>query len=380
MSKNSTVKTAILALAMAMLARFVPGQSPPLQMESREVQVDVIVTAKKGAATNGLAAKDFSVQEDSKVQTINSVQAADPEASLQHVALYFDAFTSEILPDDQQTMEKAAESFIHSVASPHRYISVMSVTALESARVLQDFTTSPAPLVRAVADRFANWPPFTGRHYSIGVSLAAVCHSMDRAPGDKTLIVFGNYNLGWSYDGRGMFDTYRPDVDPPTSRAIQACNQANVRVYAVVVPTIMHFLGGLSREPHDEKRIAPPRSELAEQTGGLAFGITSALKDQLAAIAREQGHYYRLFYTPPPSGDGVCHRLLVSINARDLSARARNGYCTGRQPDTAAAGTDRWTMPPGRSTEAPEAPASGRPSACRRHVGECRPGAILRSV
>ena len=53
-------------------------------------------------------------------------------------------------------------------------------------------------------------------------------------------------------------------------------------------------------------------------------------------MAREQDDYYRVFYTPPPSKDGECHDLHVSVNVRGLTARARNEYCTEKQPDVVA--------------------------------------------
>ena len=40
-------------------------------------------------------------------------------------------------------------------------------------------------------------------------------------------------------------------------------------------------------------------------TGGAGLSINSLSEDQLAAAAREQDEYYRVFYTPPPSKEGV---------------------------------------------------------------------------
>jgi len=325
----------MVAIAPLLMAQTRTDAKPQvLRAESREVQVDITVTAKKGISTNGLTARAFTVREDGKVQTINSVQSADPETLLKHIVLYFDLYTSPIVPDDQHTLEKAVESLIDSVASPDRYISLMSMTQLDGARVLQDFTASASPLVKAVADRFANWPEFRGRlRHSLGDSLAAVCRSMGHAPGEKTLLVLGGYGSS------------NQNVDSPTSRAIQACNEANVRVYQVVVPRINHVDGWFDPKfqphgplpyPHDEKVITPPHSLLAEQTGGLAFDVMPELKDELATAAREQDHDYRVFYTPPPSKDGACHKLRVSLNVSGFSARARDGYCTEKQHEAVA--------------------------------------------
>ena len=267
------------------------------------------------------------------MQKINSVvpAAADPATSLKHFVLYFD--TSAMTIADQQASKEAATSFVESMTSPDRYMAVVNMTTLGS-RVLQDFTTSSVALSRAIAGvGLARAPIRAGpQRYALSASLAAVCRSMAPATGRKAVLFFGTYYS----DG--------PSVDRSTYRGggIEACNRANAGVYVIqgyFSPVVDGGggggrMGGCGMAPPVE--VASPQSDLAEQTGGQAFGITPALKNQLAAVALEQDDYYRVFYTPPPSKDGACHDLRVSVNVRGLSARARSEYCTEKQPDVVA--------------------------------------------
>jgi VWFA-related protein len=196
------VKTpvALWALAALEIASLIPllqaqthagAESPVIRVESREVPVDVIVTGKT-AATVKLTPEDFSIKEDGKTQKINSVQpaAADPETSLKHFVLYFD--TSAMTIADQKASKDAAANFVASMARPDRYMAVVNMTGVGS-RVLQDFTTSPAALSKAIADvGLARAPIRTGpRSYELSPSLAAVCLSMAPATGRKAVLFSG---------------------------------------------------------------------------------------------------------------------------------------------------------------------------------------------
>jgi hypothetical protein len=134
---------------------------------------------------------------------------------------------------------------------------------------------------------------------------------------------------------------------------IETCNRANVAIYVIaggaVDPVVLR--GGQSR--NQERSAAyntmvgnnsTPGADtpatfaklLADGTGGQALSFDDSLKYQLAAVAREQDNYYRVFYTPPPSKEGACHTIRVAVTERGLDTRARNQYCTEKQVDLVA--------------------------------------------
>jgi len=327
-------------LALVLMSAAVPLlRAQVIRVETREVPVDVTVTGKKGAPTGELAAKDFSVWEDGKPQKINSVvsAAADPETSLKHFVLYFDFSTMPV--SDQADTERAATAFIDGVASPDRYMAVMSITP-NGPRVLQDFTVASAPLKNAVAhvQNTVGGRGGSGATGDLPESLSAVCRSMAPATGRKALLLF-----------TGGHADYTGAIPEAFKASVTACNRANVAMY--VIAGNSGTSGGLQNapmrpgsctgcsvviQPTAEDASANFAQMLAQGTGGEMLTLSNTLKDQLASVAREQDDYYRIFYTPPPAKDGSCHSLRVAVDTRGLTAKARNEYCTEKALDVVA--------------------------------------------
>src|SRR6185437_15998227 len=95
------------------------------RVESREVLVDVTVTAK--GDTSNLTAKDFSVWEDGKQQKLTSVTraVAERDAGPKHFVIYLDFATLPFALQGQS--EQAAAEFVDAMASPDRYMAVASL-------------------------------------------------------------------------------------------------------------------------------------------------------------------------------------------------------------------------------------------------------------
>ena len=323
---------ALLVIAVAPLLH-----AQVIQVETREVPVDVTVTGKKAGE---LTAKDFSVWEDGKPQKINSVTsaAASAERTIKHFVLYFD-FTAMPVPD-QAASQKAALEFIGGMASPDRYMAVTAMTG-SGARVLQDFTAAPTALqnaVKAIPSMSGNRSNGAGL-IPLADSLVAVAHSLGPAPGRKALILFTS---AYAY----------PNADV-IKAIVVACNRADVALYVIAsensgnaarmdiqkrnvslyptTPGTVHLGSDADSQP-----AATFAHLLADGTGGEALSLTASLKDRLAAAAREQDEYYRVFYTPPTSKEGACHTLRVALNERGLVSKSRNEYCTEKQPDIVA--------------------------------------------
>ncbi len=334
------VKNALVWWGIAASLPCLHAQAPTvIRAEAREVLVDAAVTDKKGVFNGELTAKDFSVWEDGKTQKINSVTSSvsDPETSLKHFVLYFD-FRS-LAPADQAAIEKYAAGFVDGMASPDRYMAVVSMDASGS-HVRQDFTTAKAVLKQAVA------VPTNGgaRGVQAGAfvfndsnglallteSLSGIAAAMAPATGRKAVILFtGGYGT--------------PDA-APVKALIVACNRANVALYVITSKGTGTF-GDTSRgrggnngvmQSLDLQPAVTFAQTLADGTGGESFQLSEALPNELAGIAREQDGYYRIAYTPPPAKEGSCHTLRMATSNRSLNVRARNEYCTERQVDLVA--------------------------------------------
>jgi VWFA-related protein len=66
---------------------------------------------------------------------------------------------------------------------------------------------------------------------------------------------------------------------------------------------------------------------LAGGTGGFTIFNTNDLLGGLEKIARERNEFYILGYAPPPTREGSCHTLKVTISRGGLNVRSRSGYC-----------------------------------------------------
>lgn len=325
--------TALILLDGA-AAPFLSAQAPPIiRAEAREVLIDVTVTGRKAGSATDLTAKDFSVWEDGKQQKIASVSsaAADPDASQKHFLIYFDFNAMQF--EDRVASVKSAAGFVDGLASPDRYMAVVSMTP-SGPHVLQNFTTAKAALEKAVN------VPINERGQPRGavdaaVSLAAVCDSMAPAPGRKALLLFtGGYPAS--------VETFKP--------VITACNRANVAIYAITGAAPVGYSSQTNRpQPNmgmsgsilfnqglDPQASADSARLLAEGTGGETLRVTETLPAQLGAIAREQDEYYRVAYTPPPAKEGSCHTIKIAMTAHGLETRARNEYCTEKPVDVVA--------------------------------------------
>lgn len=309
-----------------------------IRVETREVLVDVTVTGK--GDTSNLTAKDFSIWEDGKQQKITSVThaAADRDAGPKHFVIYLDF---SMLPVDlQRQSEEAAGSFVDAVASPDRYMAIASLGAAGPV-VLQNFTNAKEPLKKAAAAplNLKPMPVLSGGFPGAvstpnastqpGLSLQAVCESLQGSTGRTSLIVFTGAVTPSLSEFEGLTKT---------------CNRSNTAIDVVAAP------GGAQRGNASEfgrKNMAmngpvqmySPATlaqYLADSTGGRVLQFSSKLPEELAAIAREQDDSYRLAYVPPQSKEGSCHALRVRTSVRGADLRARHEYCTEKEVDVVA--------------------------------------------
>lgn len=75
---------------------------------------------------------------------------------------------------------------------------------------------------------------------------------------------------------------------------------------------------------------------LAEGTGGFVIANSNDLLGGMERIARDQGQYYVLGYTPTESPEGSCHTLHVKVDRGGTVVRSRSGYCNVRPVDLLA--------------------------------------------
>src|SRR5439155_18839755 len=141
-------------LGAAALPHEAPQASPPkgqqpvatvpgvIKTQTNLVLVDAVATDKKGNYIRDLEAKDFTVFEDNKEQTISSFSrgtetgAPNGPAPRRYLVLFFDNSTMDL--GDQARARQAAAQFIDKTASGDRLMAVADLSG--TLRIAQNFT------------------------------------------------------------------------------------------------------------------------------------------------------------------------------------------------------------------------------------------------
>jgi VWFA-related protein len=224
-----------------------PG--PVIKKESRLVLVDTVVTDKKGAYVHDLKQSDFKVFEDNKEQQITSFSSGSDvaiqanNAQKHYLILFFD--NSSMAPPDQIQARAAAGKFVAGNAGPDHVMAVVEFTG--TLRITQNFTAN-ADLLRTAVSSVksstvaSNASPDTGAgaisapgfasissaEADFGVrtmllALRSLAKNLQAVPGRKMLVLF---SAGFALT---------PETQSELTATIDACNKANIAIYALDV-------------------------------------------------------------------------------------------------------------------------------------------------
>ena len=320
MIRHALLRTQVARLASFFaLAAFLPAQrsknaepEPPgnvIRTETQLVVVDAIVTDKKGNLVRDLTAKDFKIQEDKKDQAIKSFSletAQSPNAQKRYLMLFFDDTNLEV--SDQVKARQTATKFIAANTTPNQPIAVGQLNGVM--RLVQNFTEDRDKVTKAIASMpmsggpspsASSLPPSPGGrgggltaptgagNYSSGRQfvdgLRDMAKNMAAIPGRKAFILFsGGFPL-------------TSDLDRDISQTAEACNRANIAIYAIDMRNIASSLFKAALSPANGSsapslsamtpralrntpffmalRISPSLAGLAFQTkGGGTTGVT----------------------------------------------------------------------------------------------------------
>ena len=331
------------------------------EMAVTEVQLDVLVTDRRGNVVIGLDEDDFIVEEDGLSVEIADVtfyssrrflESAERAAELgiqagavpadRHFILFFQDPRSVLPRLTPQLLDagRRAKQWVRSELLPNDRVAVAGYDyRLE---LYQDFTTDAEALSRAIdqAVRGAEaerWPSRQqptegpsllasvpqpsevrglGRRFYGGMELLA--HLAGGVPGRKNVILF---SIG--FGEAGAFGTYTPDSRyyPPM---IQALNDNNVAVYAIDLFTT---------DPEARSRdnvFGNSLSSLASDTGGRYYFNFVNFLTPLEQVAEDNSGYYLISYrSRHPEGESGYQEVEVRTTNPGFRTRAREGYLYG---------------------------------------------------
>jgi VWFA-related protein len=335
-------------------------QTPVIQVETRTVLVDAVVTGKKGDYVHDLTAKDFHIWQDGKEQEITSLSSDAKSPEPHFLVLFFDA--TRMAAQDQAQARRSAARFIDANAGPGSQMAIVSYNG--SLRIAQNFTDNAGRLKDALnrmeastsvtaassgrPDRRDRSAAMTAAADNLGSrgameSLGNLVKSLGVLPGRKTLVLLTG----------GISSS--PDMKSAVTAAIEDSSRSGVAVYPVNVqpisvavdatsvnPQMLGRRGGGGGSHADDSSQDPAASSqpllmaLANGTGGFLTRDSSELLAALQQIGEEQTEHYVLSYTPPESKEGSCHALRVKVDRAGATVRARASYCATAVADLIA--------------------------------------------
>ena len=286
--------------------------TPTITKETGLVIVDTVVTDKQGNYIRDLTQKDFRVLEDGKEQSIKSFSsesnATAPTVNPnRYLVLFFD--TSTMSQGDQVQARTAALKFLDSNAGPNRYIAIVNFGG--TLQIAQNFTTdvdrlkaaaqglkqssvSPnaAPNVSSTAtpgvSQLGNMEANFGSR-TLLLALRDLAKGLANVPGRKSLVLLSS-GFPLKPNDPNYWVLYSELM-----AAIDACNKANVAIYAIDARGV----GAVSQA-------APEQIFPAESSAGLVTATLDLSNDDEPAVVQDgdQDATAHLVYVQKGGGGG----------------------------------------------------------------------------
>lgn len=368
--------TSLLCLAAVAAAQ----ESPVLRVNTRLVEVDVVVHSK-GSAVEDLKQDDFTVLDNGKPQKIAAFNVVSSKTTAgKSIPLPPGAVSNRIITSGPEpagttivlydTLNTATEDQSWARQELLRYLGTLErgdQFALYSLgkvlQVIQDFTDDPQVIMRAArrsrpessADRTADdltadllaSAPDLGDDIANGLQQNAIMLMQDNAQENRAVITGkameliakhlqgmpGRKKLIWisssfaaqttdirSHNGRPTIE--HKEFGREIDKAVQALNDANVAVYPIDPTPI--------KPPPDPGFLRPGIDAMnlfAGGTGGRAFYMISDVAKAIKTAVEDSEVTYALgFYPGDIKLDGSYHSLSVRVARKGVDLRARKGY------------------------------------------------------
>ena len=370
------------ALVLAALASLLTGnagsaQNDVIRVNTRLVEVDVVVRDKNGPVTN-LVKENFTILDNGKPQnvdlfSISSVERSKPQevAALppgvisNRLGTQLPASATVILFDRLNTADLYQRQGREQLVSYLKSAKREDLTALyvlgDDLKLIQDFTNDSDQLVRAATKMEVGDLPgvdnrtvpeiaqsqavgrVTRRDVRVAVAEAdfsvaqrtdptedaieSIARHLNALPGRKSLIWMSAAGIPLSVSAGSSRDGKESSVE----RATRALTNANIAVYPV---DIRGLQADAPRGRRGMRPNPPPdvMIRLADGTGGRAFYFNNDLAGSIrTAISDAEVSYTLGFYPSENEFDGKFHNLDVKVARKDVELRHRAGYFAAKE-------------------------------------------------
>jgi VWFA-related protein len=352
------------------------GQQPQapytMQVEAREVVLDVVVTDRKGSFVNGLTQNDFTILEDKAKQKIASFQppsahVRSPDAlvvnSSADLGKIGNAPVTILVLDELNTQfadmayaRGAMEKWLGEQPAKLSQPSALMVASDEKFAVIHDYTQNRDELLAALKKHFPSYPFRMSKGGSIGpdagtrmaMSLGTLVQIAQASTG-----TLGRKNVVWVGVGfpslklDSVSGNKEAEITTAATKATLILLKARVTLN-VIDPTAM---AGSSLDMNNPEYLTLDALQsvqrasdasvsgilnfdaFAPATGGHLFAGRNDADSEIAHAVDNGSNYYTISYSPSNKDDNPAKFRIISIIMRDpnLAATTRTGYFQERQ-------------------------------------------------
>lgn len=350
------------------------AQNDVIRVNTRLVEVDVVVRTKDGPVTN-LAKDDFTIFDNGKPQRVDVFSISSAERSKQKENLpalpagvvsnrdgkQAPGSATVILFDRLNTADKYQRDGRLQLLSYLKSTRREDLTAIyvlgDGLKLVQEFTNDAGQLVRAATKMEVGDLPgvenrtvreivqstAVGRATRRDVRMAVaeveisaaertdptedaiefIARHLSALPGRKSLVWMSAAGIPLSISS----GTSRDGRESQVGRATRLLTAANIAVYPVDIrglkaPDPPRGRRGLEPNPPPDVMI-----RLADETGGRAFYFNNDLESSIRSAISDAEVRYTLGFYPSENGfDGKFHNLEVKVARKDVEVRHRTGY------------------------------------------------------
>lgn len=356
-----------LSAAVAALSQNGPATKPDtpiVRITTNLVQIDAVVTDRKGKPVTGLQEQDFEILQDGKPRNITAFSSVivaptmsgrpaprppkkgepaiplepppsvSPEQIHRTVAILVDDLGMEF--EDVAHARAAIQKFIDRDLLDGDLVAVLSASG--GTGMYGQFTNN-RELLKAAADSL-RWYP--GGRLGIGVprptgplvmteetralqkgsisAVSAAIQGLKPMPGRKSIVLFSSAAGGTS-SPQGL------------EQLADEATRAAVTIYPIDargLQTLMPTAESRQWRPPDASRSFMSQGGmafLADRTGGVAFVNDNGLRQGIEQAMDDQSAYYLIGYNPGPgSFDRQFHKIQVKVLRPGMKVRSRTGY------------------------------------------------------
>jgi VWFA-related protein len=333
-----------------------------IQILSRLVVLDVVVTGKKGELHNDLTKDDFVVTEDGVPQTISHFELPSTHrlpagvkinstAELEHLApqapvtvMVLDELNTRY--QDMAYARYALKKYLNAQPGQLQAPTMLVAVNATHLQVLKDYTLDREAILAALDKHLAAYPWSielgTSVLQQLALSLGAletVAKAAAGHPGHKNVLWVGHGFPGIDLTGANLDQNSITGITNAVQQGLNMLRDSRITLYTIDPTALSSSLVVRTDANHPDGELADANSTdpflsdvqftaLATATGGKSFYSRNDVDQEIGESASDGVNYYTLSYRPTSVSDAAktYRKIRVTLKDPSLSAGFRDGY------------------------------------------------------